>query len=145
VSRVKRVAAILSAAILLAPVWSTAAPAQTDSAVMVPGFWDPRRRPERPDLSRITVIRFLTEIDYPPFNYAGPDGNPAGFNIDLARLICEEIKANCPVPAPISATLIIARRRVSSGGGRARSPTYGRSSSRAARSPWSPAPRMRSI
>ena len=51
----------------------------------VPGFWDPRRRPERPDLSRISVIRFLTEVDYPPFDYAGPDGNPAGFNVDLAR------------------------------------------------------------
>ena len=48
----------------------------------VPGFWDPRRRPERPDLSRITVIRFLTETDYPPFNFTGPDGNPAGFNVD---------------------------------------------------------------
>ncbi|MFL5324447.1 MAG: ABC transporter substrate-binding protein, partial [Microvirga sp.] len=32
----------------------------------VPGFWDPRRRPDRPDLSRISVIRFLTETDYPP-------------------------------------------------------------------------------
>ena len=63
----------------------------------VPGFWDPRRRPERPDLSRISIIRFLTEIDYPPFNYAGPDGNPAGFNVDLARLICEEIKVACTV------------------------------------------------
>jgi polar amino acid transport system substrate-binding protein len=50
----------------------------------VPGFWDPRRRPERPDLSRISIVRFLTETDYPPFNYAGPDGAPAGFNIDLA-------------------------------------------------------------
>ncbi len=63
----------------------------------VPGFWDPRRRPERPDLSRITVIRFLTETDYPPFNYAGPDGAPAGFNVDLARLICEEINVACTV------------------------------------------------
>jgi polar amino acid transport system substrate-binding protein len=63
----------------------------------VPGFWDPRRRPERPDLSRIGVIRFLTETDYPPFNYAGADGNPAGFNVDLARLICEEIKVACTV------------------------------------------------
>ena len=36
--------------------------------VPVPGFWDPRRRPERPDMSRITQIRFLTEFDYPPFN-----------------------------------------------------------------------------
>ena len=63
----------------------------------VPGFWDPRRRPERPDLSRITVIRFLTETDYPPFNFTGPDGNPAGFNVDLARLICEEIKVTCTI------------------------------------------------
>ena len=63
----------------------------------VPGFWDPRRRPDRPDLSRITVIRFLTETDYPPFNFAGPDGNPAGFNVDLARLLCEEIKVTCTI------------------------------------------------
>ncbi len=63
----------------------------------VPGFWDPRRRPERPDLSRISIIRFLTETDYPPFDYAGPDGTPAGFNVDLARMICEEIKVACTV------------------------------------------------
>jgi polar amino acid transport system substrate-binding protein len=67
------------------------------SPVTVPSFWDPRRRPERPDLSRLTMIRFLTETDYPPFNYAGPDGNPAGLNVDLARLICEEIKVACTV------------------------------------------------
>jgi polar amino acid transport system substrate-binding protein len=65
--------------------------------VAIPGFWDPRRRPERPDLSRVTLIRFLTEIDYPPFNYVGPDGNPAGFNIDLARMICEELKIACTI------------------------------------------------
>jgi polar amino acid transport system substrate-binding protein len=67
--------------------------------VAVPGFWDPRRRPERPDLSRIQSIRFLTELDYPPFDYAGTDGNPAGFNVDLARLLCDEIKANCTIQA----------------------------------------------
>ena len=63
----------------------------------VPGFWDPRRRPERPDTSRITVIRFLTETDYPPFNYAGADGNPTGFNVDLARAICDELKISCTI------------------------------------------------
>ncbi len=62
-----------------------------------PGFWDPRRRPERPDLSRLNVIRFMTESDYPPFNFTGPDGNPAGFNVDFARLLCEEIKVSCTV------------------------------------------------
>ena len=66
-------------------------------SVAMPGFWDPRRRPERPDLSRVTLIRFLTENDYPPFNYAGPDGNPAGFNVDLARMICEELKIACTI------------------------------------------------
>jgi polar amino acid transport system substrate-binding protein len=74
-----------------------AATIQPQVPAVVPGFWDPRRRPERPDLSRLTVIRFMTEVDYPPFNFAGPDGNPAGFNVDLARLICEELKVNCTV------------------------------------------------
>ena len=72
----------------------------------VPGFWDPRRRPERPDLSRISIIRFLTETDYPPFDFAGPDGAPAGFNVDLARLICEEIKVACTVQMRRFDTLI---------------------------------------
>ena len=67
------------------------------AAAIVPGFWDPRRRPERPDLARLTAIRFMTEVDYPPFNFAGPDGNPAGFNVDLARLVCEELKITCTV------------------------------------------------
>jgi len=84
--------------------WTAANPAAAQSggpapgaAVTLPGFWDPKRRPERPDLTRITLIRFLTEIDYPPFNYAGPDGNPAGFNVDLARMICEELKVPCTI------------------------------------------------
>ncbi len=75
-------------------------------AVVVPGFWDPRRRPERPDLSRIGSIRFLTELDYPPFDYTGPDGNPAGFNVDLARLICDEIKVTCTIQARPFASLL---------------------------------------
>ena len=72
-------------------------PAVEAAPQAVPGFWDPRRRPDRPDLSRLTVIRFLTETDYPPFNFTGPDGNPAGFNVDLARLLCEEIKVTCTI------------------------------------------------
>jgi polar amino acid transport system substrate-binding protein len=62
-----------------------------------PGFWDPKRRPERPDLSRLAQIRFMTETDYPPFNYANQDGHPVGFNVDLARLICEELKVTCTI------------------------------------------------
>jgi polar amino acid transport system substrate-binding protein len=83
-----------------------AEPAGAAPAVRVPGFWDPRRRPEKPDLSRISVIRFLTETDYPPFNYAGPDGNPQGFNVDLARMLCEELKLACTIQMRRFETLI---------------------------------------
>ena len=69
------------------------------SGAGVPSFWDPRRRPERADLSRLQSIRFLTELDYPPFNYAGADGNPVGFNVDLARQLCDEIKIACTIQA----------------------------------------------
>ena len=113
------VAALLAAMIATAdaqpanpppPATNPAAPAKPANTInnpmAVPGFWDPRRRPERPDLSRISIIRFLTETDYPPFDYAGPDGTPAGFNVDLARLICEEIKVACTVQMRRFDTLI---------------------------------------
>ncbi len=76
--------------------------------VHVPGFWDPRRRPERPDLTRVVGIRFLTEVDYPPFNFAGPDGNPQGFNVDLARMLCEELKLACTIQMRRFETLLAA-------------------------------------
>src|SRR5215207_8859653 len=91
---------LVALAAALAPSGSAAQPSSAQTvqpSVAVPGFWDPRRRPERPDTSRITQIRFLTEFDYPPFNYAGADGNPAGFNVELARLICEELKLQCTI------------------------------------------------
>ncbi len=104
IRRRRRIAATLGVALAFAVTGAgVPAAAQTPAIKMpaatqaVPGFWDPRRHPERPDLSRITVIRFLTETDYPPFNYTGPDGNPAGFNVDFARMICEEIKVSCTI------------------------------------------------
>ena len=101
---IKSMLAVILAAATIAtanaqPATAPSAPAANavSNPMAVPGFWDPRRRPERPDLTRITVIRFLTETDFPPFNYAGPDGAPAGFNVDLARLICEEMRVACTV------------------------------------------------
>src|SRR5215469_16762075 len=76
--------AVFAAAADAPPVFAQSTAAnRPPAAAIVPGFWDPRRRPERPDLVRLTTIRFMTEVDYPPFNFAGPDGNPAGFNVDL--------------------------------------------------------------
>ncbi len=81
-------------------------PLTQGSPAVVPGFWDPRRRPERPDLARLSAIRFMTEVDYPPFNFAGADGNPTGFNVELARMICEELKVTCTVQMRRFDTLI---------------------------------------
>ncbi len=72
--------------------------AQTAQGVFIPGFWDPQRRLERPDTSSLRVIRFVTDDEYPPFGFSGPDGL-AGFNIDLARAICEELKVACTIQA----------------------------------------------
>ncbi|MFN3889420.1 MAG: transporter substrate-binding domain-containing protein [Beijerinckiaceae bacterium] len=68
-------------------------------AVFVPNFWDPQRRLERPDLASLRTIRFVTDDEYPPFGFAGPDGALAGFNVDLARALCEELKIPCTIQA----------------------------------------------
>jgi polar amino acid transport system substrate-binding protein len=101
---------LLIVGLQIAALTGSRAPAEpaAQPAVTVPGFWDPRRRPERPDLSRLKVIRFLTETNYPPFNFAAPDGAPQGFNIDLARLLCEELKVGCTIQMRRFETLVAA-------------------------------------
>src|SRR3984893_2673774 len=100
-------AALALTATLAAPAPAQApAPRAAPAAAAAPGFWDPRRRPERPDLGRLTLIRFMTEVDYPPFDYAGQDGNPTGFNVDLARAICEELHVPCTMQMRRFDTLI---------------------------------------
>jgi polar amino acid transport system substrate-binding protein len=91
----RRIAAPFLAAVLLLP--AAGVLAQPASPVFVPGFWDPKRRPDKPEPGRVTTIRFLTEEDYPPFNFKGPDGHPIGFNVDLARAICAELALPCTI------------------------------------------------
>jgi polar amino acid transport system substrate-binding protein len=64
---------------------------------VVPLVIDPERRLERRDLPRGATIRFVTEEDYPPFNYLGRDGALVGFHIDLARAICAELAVPCTI------------------------------------------------
>jgi ABC-type amino acid transport substrate-binding protein len=65
----------------------------------IPNFWDPQHRIDRPETSSIRVIRFVTEDDYPPFGFVLPDGALSGFNVDLARALCEELRVQCTVQA----------------------------------------------
>ena len=63
----------------------------------IPNFHDPQHRLDRPDTASIRVIRFLTEDDYPPFGFVMPDGSLSGFNVDLARALCEELHVQCTI------------------------------------------------
>jgi polar amino acid transport system substrate-binding protein len=73
---------------------------------VAPSFWDPGLHPERPDLSALRAIRFLTDDDYPPLNFALADGSLTGFNVDIARAICEELHIGCTIQARRWDTLI---------------------------------------
>lgn len=74
------------------------ASASAKPAVMIPNFWNPRARGERieaPQLGR--SLRFLTDDEFPPLHFAGPDGNPTGFSIELARAVCERLAVACTI------------------------------------------------
>lgn len=86
---------VMAAALLLlgAVLPSFAAAAQ----VSIPNFWDPRVQLERPDLTGLRTIQFLIDDDFPPLHFSGPDGNPTGFSVELARSACERLAITCTV------------------------------------------------
>ncbi len=98
----RALAVITAVGLALIALWPLPAAAQTGS---VP-FFDLSRKPDRPDLAGLRAIRFLTDDDYPPFHFLGPDGQLTGFNVDLARAICMELKLACTIQARRWDTLI---------------------------------------
>lgn len=61
------------------------------AAVDLPILFDTRERIAKPDLSGIVRLRFLTTVDFPPFNFIDQTGKLAGFHVDLVREICREL------------------------------------------------------
>lgn len=94
-----------SAVALFAACFALAA-SHAGADVFTPSFWDPNHRIPKPDMSDLRSLRFLTEDDYPPFHFALPDGSLAGFDVDLSRAICEELKIACTIQARRFDTLI---------------------------------------
>src|SRR5690606_11169467 len=78
--------AVMSALALGA--WLTLALAQP----AIPDYWDEKERLVRPDLSSIERVRFLTTVDFPPFNYLDAQGRLTGFHVELVRAICRELQ-----------------------------------------------------
>ena len=45
------------------------------------------------------TLRIATEGAYPPFNYTNADGSLAGYDIDVANALCEQMQAKCEIVA----------------------------------------------
>jgi polar amino acid transport system substrate-binding protein len=76
--------ALLIAALLAAPSVSAEEP-------VIPGMLGGNERAPKPDLSSVKRLRFLTTMDFPPFNFLDASGRLSGFHVDLARAICGEL------------------------------------------------------
>ncbi|RYC29762.1 transporter substrate-binding domain-containing protein [Lichenibacterium minor] len=87
-------ALILSAFCAAVPARAAAPP-----DVFVPNLWDPASPPPKPDPAALKPLLIVTGQDDPPFAFTLPDGTPAGFDVDLARALCDELKVTCTVQA----------------------------------------------
>jgi polar amino acid transport system substrate-binding protein len=78
---------------------AVAAPLEAEPAI--PDFWDAKERLAKPDISDLQRLRFLTTVDFPPFNFIDSNGRLSGFHVDLARAICQKlaIVAKCQIQA----------------------------------------------
>ncbi len=78
-----------------------AAWAEPATGVTMPSLFDVHEKIARPDMSNVVRIRFLTSLDFPPFNFLDQSGKLSGFNIDLVREICSELDVleRCQVQA----------------------------------------------
>jgi polar amino acid transport system substrate-binding protein len=86
---------------------AASAPARAPLAQTAQGGAAPAEAP----LPRRVAIRFLTDSDYPPFNYFDEDSVLTGFNVDVARAICLELAAACDIQVRPWAELLPALRR----------------------------------
>jgi polar amino acid transport system substrate-binding protein len=91
--------AIFALVLAVAPIMVPAAAAE--DAARLPLMFDARERLARPDISAVVRVRILTTVDFPPFAFADQTGRLSGFNVDLAREICAELKleAKCQIQA----------------------------------------------
>jgi len=96
---IRAVATVWLATLVLAlACFSSAALAQqAKSKPIVPDNWQGDALRPKPDLKGLEKIRFVTDTDYPPFHYYDEVGALTGFNVDLARAICEVLEVECEV------------------------------------------------
>ena len=100
-SSIMSVARHLALAALISLSCTVPLAAQETKPQSLPILFDARERLPKPDLSSLVRLRFLTSIDFPPFNFLDQNGKLTGFHVELARKICDElaISDKCQIQA----------------------------------------------
>jgi polar amino acid transport system substrate-binding protein len=100
----------LSALMLLLGALASPAPSASaqddDAAAVAPAQEETTAQP-----NKRVVVRFLTESDFPPFNFYDEDGVLVGFNVDVARAICLELDTACDIKVRPWGELLLALKR----------------------------------
>lgn len=87
-------------ALAFAFAWLQPAPAHAQGrSAIVPDNWQGDALRPKPDLKGLDKLRFITDSDYPPFHYYDEVGALTGFNVDLAKAICEVLEVQCEINA----------------------------------------------
>lgn len=98
-----RAASLIFAGFLLAGLAFAASQAPTAAAEAEGPHltFDKREHRAAPDIGNLPRIRFLTTLDFPPFDFLDGEGRLSGFNVDLARELCDSlgVSARCQIQA----------------------------------------------
>ncbi|GLU27756.1 MULTISPECIES: transporter substrate-binding domain-containing protein [unclassified Brucella] len=60
-------------------------------APKAPDFFNQKERLALPSLQGLNRLRFVTTLDFPPFNALNEAGQLSGYNIDLAKALCSQM------------------------------------------------------
>ncbi|PWL19225.1 amino acid ABC transporter [Falsochrobactrum shanghaiense] len=66
-----------------------------------PDFFNQMERLPLPSLQGLNRLRFVTTLDFPPFNMLNDAGQLSGYNVDLAKALCSQMGLNdiCQIEA----------------------------------------------
>lgn len=66
-------------------------PANAQPAPKAPDLFNPRERLVLPSLQGLSRLRFITTLDFPPFNALNDAGQLSGYHVDLAKALCGQL------------------------------------------------------
>ncbi|MDR6431754.1 transporter substrate-binding domain-containing protein [Brucella pseudogrignonensis] len=88
--------------IALTACWLFGTPStNAQTTLKAPSFFNEKERLALPALNGLNRLRFVTTLDFPPFNTVNDAGQLSGYNVDLARALCSQMRLSdiCQIEA----------------------------------------------